>query len=74
MTTLWTILINGLAKVWPQDGRTRLHGKVLGDVWVAPGLLPNGVTPQDASEAQREQAMVPFHKLTQWLCYSLVEV
>lgn len=74
VSTLWHVLITGLAKVWPQEGRTQLYGKPLGDVWVSPALLPTGVSPQSASEEQREAAMVPFHKLTQWLCYSLVEV
>jgi len=27
-----------------------------------------------ASSVQQEKAIVPFHKLSQWLCYSLVEV
>lgn len=74
MQTLWHALITGLAKVWPQEGRTKLFDKTLGDVWLAEPLLPSGVAAALASEQQREPAMVPFHKLTQWLCYSLVEV
>ncbi|MEO0541149.1 MAG: DUF1688 family protein, partial [Cyanobacteria bacterium P01_A01_bin.105] len=47
--------------IWP--GRTTLNHANLGDVWPHPAL------PQ-ASEGSH---LVPFHKLSQWLTYSLVE-
>lgn len=54
---LWEVLIQGLAPVWP-EGRTVVDGVAMGDVWP---LRVNG-----------EQTIVPFHKLTQWMAYSLL--
>ncbi|MFB1480430.1 URC4/urg3 family protein [Corallococcus sp. RDP092CA] len=50
-----------LGPIWP--GRTTVDGVNLGDVWPHPALGP----PESAD------ALVPFHKLSQWLAYSLVE-
>jgi hypothetical protein len=50
-------ILNVLAPIWP--GRLTLAGENLGDVWRHPGLPGDG--------------LVPFHKLSQWLCYSLIE-
>lgn len=44
-------------------GRVTLAGVPLGDVWRHPGL------PQDGPGSD----LVPFHKLSQWLAYSLLE-
>ena len=55
-------LLDGLAPIWP--GRTALDGHNLGDVWPHPLAAPEGPAP----------GLVPFHKLSQWLAYSLVEV
>lgn len=63
---LWKALIEGLAPVWPTDGRTVLDGVVMGDVWKCEALEKHG-------GFQGQQALVPFHKLTQWLCYSIME-
>lgn len=58
-------LLRGLGPVWP--GRIALGGVNLGDCWRHPA----------ASAAPGEPALsaglVPFHKLSQWLAYSLVE-
>ena len=62
--TLWTVLINGLASIWPTS-RTRIDGVSLGDAW--PSLSMPASPP-----AQPWESIVPFHKLTQWLCYSLM--
>ena len=51
-------ILDVLAPIWP--GRLKLAGENLGDVWLHPGLPGDG--------------LVPFHKLSQWLCYSLIEV
>lgn len=54
-------LLEGLAPIWP--GRTTLGGVNLGDVWrhpVAGGSGPSA-------------GLMPFHKLSQWLAYSLFE-
>ncbi|KAN0063090.1 hypothetical protein ACQY0O_004253 [Thecaphora frezii] len=62
--TLWEALIYGLAPIWPAS-RTKLEGVAMGDVWPCPHSL-------QAAEGS-EAALVPFHKLTQWMCYSILE-
>lgn len=54
---LWDALMQGLLPVWPTEGRTKIDGYVLGDAW--PLKNKNG------------GEIVTFHKLTQWLTYSL---
>lgn len=54
-------LLVGLEGIWPN--RPSLGGRELGDVWRHPRIK----TP-DATDG-----WVPFHKLSQWLAYSLVE-
>ncbi|ANQ86934.1 hypothetical protein dqs_3917 [Azoarcus olearius] len=51
------VLLRALGPVWP--GRTVMDGVPLGDCWPHPALPGDG--------------LVPFHKLTQWLTYSLLE-
>jgi len=50
-------ILDVLAPIWP--GRLTLAGENLGDVWRHPQLPADG--------------LVPFHKLSQWLSYSLIE-
>lgn len=59
-TVLETILI-GLGDIWP--GRLNLAGVNLGDVWHHPAL----------ADLDPQYPYVPFHKLSQWLTYSLLE-
>ena len=47
--------------IWP--GREIFHGQNLGDTWKYPGII--GMA--------KEDHYVPFHKLSQWLSYSLFE-
>ena len=54
-------LLEALAMIWP--GRITLGGENLGDVWPHP--LAGGTGPA--------AGLVPFHKLSQWLAYSLIE-
>ena len=54
-------LLGALGPIWP--GRLELEGENLGDVWRHPGIQRNDST----------DGLVPFHKLSQWLTYSLVE-
>jgi len=61
---LWTVLIEGLSAIWPAT-RTKLGGVSLGDVWLCDALKPTAVAEGDE--------LVPFHKLTGWITYSLVE-
>ncbi len=54
-------LLEGLSSIWP--GRIELDGENLGDVWKHPFAGGEG----------RTEGLVPFHKLSQWLTYSLLE-
>ena len=55
------VILDTLSSIWP--GRLTLGGRGLGDVW-----RHSAVYTDDASDG-----LVPFHKLSQWLTYSLVE-
>ena len=55
------MVLRTLGPIWPS--RLSLGGVALGDVWRHPA-----VRAQDASDG-----LVPFHKLSQWLTYSLLE-
>lgn len=59
--TLLTVVLESLGSIWP--GRAALAGVNLGDVWPHPAF----------SETDPGSNLVPFHKLSQWLTYSLVE-
>ena len=54
-------VLESLGTIWP--GRITLDGVNLGDVWTHSALGPEG----------RPESLVPFHKLSQWLTYSLLE-
>lgn len=54
-------LLRGFASIWP--GRIELGGVNLGDVWRHPAVGGSDLT----------AGLIPFHKLSQWLAYSLVE-
>jgi len=57
---LWKVCIEGLASIWPiQPSGMR------GDIWEHSSLH---ITGQPGSD------LIPFHKLTQWLVYSLADV
>ncbi|KAG9236517.1 hypothetical protein BJ875DRAFT_371880 [Amylocarpus encephaloides] len=62
LPTLWSVLMDGLAPIWPSS-RTAIDGTALGDAW------PLTSMPATAPW----ETIVPFHKLTQWLCYSLMQ-
>ncbi|KAG8215936.1 hypothetical protein J3R82DRAFT_7910 [Butyriboletus roseoflavus] len=68
IAALWTALIDGLSTIWPS--RLTLDGIPLGDVWPCPALRQRQLADHPASESD---TYVPFHKLTGWLAYSLVE-
>ena len=55
------VLLAHLGPIWP--GRITLEGVDLGDTWRHPLA-----TADDATDG-----LVPFHKLSQWLAYSLIE-
>ena len=51
------VILRGFSEVW--QGRVEIEGTKLGDVWYHPAVSEDG--------------FVPFHKLSQWLTYSLLE-
>ncbi len=54
-------VLAGLSDIWPS--RLKLGGENLGDVWKHPA----------AGGQDADFGLVPFHKLSQWLSYSLME-
>ncbi|MFD0667504.1 URC4/urg3 family protein [Ramlibacter sp. MAHUQ-53] len=54
-------LLAALSGIWPADNR--IGGVPLGDCWRHPAVRGDGAT----------DGWVPFHKLSQWLTYSLLE-
>lgn len=54
-------LLEHLGPIWP--GRIVLGGIALGDTWRHPAIRRGDAT----------DGLVPFHKLSQWLAYSLIE-
>ncbi|TKA24594.1 hypothetical protein B0A50_06354 [Salinomyces thailandicus] len=63
LPTLWTTLMDGLSTIWPNT-RTRIDGMPLGDAWPCASMPSHPTQPWEN--------IVPFHKLTQWLTYSLM--
>jgi len=59
--SILSALLEGLGTIWP--GRIELGGTNLGDVWPHPAAGGTGPS----------AGLVPFHKLSQWLAYSLFE-
>ncbi|MFN6472861.1 MAG: URC4/urg3 family protein [Nostoc sp. SerVER01] len=55
--TVFSAVLEGLSEIW--SGRLEVAGVNLGDVWRHPAV--------------RDDGLVPFHKLSQWLTYSLLE-
>ncbi len=54
-------VLEGFGEIW--SGRVAIAGINLGDVWLHPTLPGNEISDK----------LVPFHKLSQWLTYSLLE-
>lgn len=61
MRLIFSSLLDAFNDIWP--GKYVIDGVNLGDVWPY-SLLVRDVNPR---------GFIPFHKLTQWLCYSLIE-
>lgn len=59
--TIFQTILESLGEIWP--GRLTLNGINLGDVWQHSALPNTGIGSQ----------FIPFHKLSQWLTYSLLE-
>jgi hypothetical protein len=60
-TQILQAVLDSLSPIWP--GRLTLGGINLGDVWPHRQVTGTGAT----------RGLVPFHKLSQWLTYSLIE-
>lgn len=84
-STVLTAVLTGLGDIWA--GRLTLAGVNLGDVWVHSALTDPPVVAFSASGESLSplpisspshpltpsSTLVPFHKLSQWLTYSLLE-
>ncbi|KAJ3349389.1 hypothetical protein HDU83_000617 [Entophlyctis luteolus] len=77
---LWEVVMNALFSVWPPT-RTTVDGLSVGDVWPCKAI-ETIVSAPDAEEsvpkiprlaAEKGVYVVAFHKLSQWLTYSLME-
>ena len=60
-TEILRAVLDGLGSIWP--GRLQAGAVNLGDVWSHPSLGSQGSF----------ESLVPIHKLSQWLTYSLIE-
>ncbi len=58
-----SLLLTGLAAIWP--AQNELDGQALGDCWRHPAAGEEADGPS--------RGWMPFHKLSQWLTYSLLE-
>jgi hypothetical protein len=56
--------MDGFSSIWPPS-RTQIDGVAIGDAWQC-SMLP--ISPP----APAWESIIPFHKLTQWLCYSIM--
>ena len=63
LPTLWDTLMDGFSPIWPNT-RTQIDGVPLGDAWPCASMPSHPTQPWEN--------IVPFHKLTQWLTYSLM--
>jgi hypothetical protein len=63
----WDVLQALLIPIWPQD-RTVVNGRAIGDAWQLSTLQSQLAS----TEADESSYIQPFHKLTQWLAYSLM--
>lgn len=58
---IFSEIVNRFSSIWPD--RLTIDGSAMGDVWYLDGIGTGTPAP----------SYVPFHKLTQWLLYSLAE-
>jgi hypothetical protein len=66
---LWDVLQTLLIPAWPKN-RTTIAGTPIGDAWPL-SILQRGANTTKSADAAAE-GIQPFHKLTQWLTYSLM--
>lgn len=70
LTDLWDGLMKGFNSIW--KSRIELEGKSLGDAWYSKSAEKIALKTKDVTELTEADKIVPFHKLTQWLTYSLL--
>ncbi|MGB7250885.1 MAG: URC4/urg3 family protein [Phormidesmis sp.] len=70
-STLLSEILESLGSIWP--GRVMVSGVNLGDVWPHPALEQTSSDQTSSDQTKLGNNLVPFHKLSQWLSYSLVE-
>ncbi|QPG76989.1 hypothetical protein FOA43_004383 [Brettanomyces nanus] len=68
---LWMCLIKSLQPIWPSEGRIRLYGQVIGDVWYLNDRINLSKADLGIENIPEWSKVVTFHKLVQWLTYSL---
>lgn len=66
---LWEVVIKGFSGVWPAT-RTKIGGSSLGDAWPCKALQS---IQMERGLSQESDFIITFHKLSQWLTYSLME-
>ncbi|KAF8950134.1 hypothetical protein BGZ46_004744, partial [Entomortierella lignicola] len=64
--SLFKVVIDGFAEIWPPS-RTSIDGVSLGDVWPCDTIRDPNAAPDSTDQ------YVVFHKLSQWMTYSLME-
>ncbi|QLL34280.1 hypothetical protein HG536_0G01390 [Torulaspora globosa] len=70
LADVWNTLMDGLVAIWPK-GRTTVEDQPIGDAWT----LDTKIMASGAQGLWRDNlldSIVTFHKLTQWLCYSIL--
>ncbi|KAJ3012507.1 UNVERIFIED_CONTAM: hypothetical protein HDU68_001163 [Siphonaria sp. JEL0065] len=80
VTVLWEVVMDGLSGIWPAT-RTTVDGSSVGDVWPCKAVKAilkeanGGATVGEIPKLAEESGLyfVAFHKLSQWLTYSLME-
>ncbi|KAJ1564126.1 hypothetical protein HK096_009494, partial [Nowakowskiella sp. JEL0078] len=68
--TLWEVVMEAFSEVWPPT-RTKLNGVSLGDVWPCEAMRE--ISEELSEPGKSAGPLVAFHKLSQWLTYSLME-
>lgn len=81
LPVLWNALVNGLASIWPAT-RTAINGVPLGDAWPC-SIMPQAPAsptsptfspfPNSQTHTAAWESILPFHQMTQWLTYSLMQ-
>ena len=70
---LWKIVVEGFGGVWPEEGRIKIGKVCLGDVWESKILDGDDEEENNDNCDASTKNLVTFHKLSQWLTYSLLE-